>query len=62
MAWNMREKSGFELWRQLTIEYEPKTGDRALAWVQQILEGGVLKGSTADNFEEKLLNWERLVE
>eukprot|EP00969_Alexandrium_andersonii_P045379 1992727-Alexandrium_andersonii.AAC.1 len=30
MVRNMREKSGFELWRQLTAEYEPKTGDRAL--------------------------------
>eukprot|EP00969_Alexandrium_andersonii_P349304 15430739-Alexandrium_andersonii.AAC.1 len=43
IAKNIYEKSGFkngfELWRQLTTEYEPKTGEQMLAWVQQILEG-----------------------
>eukprot|EP00969_Alexandrium_andersonii_P186331 8231837-Alexandrium_andersonii.AAC.1 len=55
-------KNGFELWRQLNAEYEPKAGERMLAWVRQILEGDVLKGATAYTFEEKLLSWERLVE
>eukprot|EP00969_Alexandrium_andersonii_P127593 5640053-Alexandrium_andersonii.AAC.1 len=62
IARNMCEKSGVKPWRQLTTEYEPNAGDQAPAWDQEILEGNVLKGATADTFEEKLLNWEQLVE
>eukprot|EP00969_Alexandrium_andersonii_P249860 11042549-Alexandrium_andersonii.AAC.1 len=58
----MYEKSGLELWRQLTAEYEPNAGDRAPAWDQEILEGCALTGATVDTFEEKLRDWERLVE
>eukprot|EP00969_Alexandrium_andersonii_P149294 6601317-Alexandrium_andersonii.AAC.1 len=62
IAVNMDEKSGLELWRQLTAKYEPNAGDQVPAQDQQILEGSVLKGATADTFEEKLLSWEQLVE
>eukprot|EP00969_Alexandrium_andersonii_P341254 15084485-Alexandrium_andersonii.AAC.1 len=60
IARNVCEKSGLEPWRQLTAEYEPNAGDQAPAWGQEILEGGVLKGATADTFEEKLRSWEQL--
>eukprot|EP00969_Alexandrium_andersonii_P278878 12325697-Alexandrium_andersonii.AAC.1 len=57
----MDEKSGLELWRRLTAEYDPNAGDRVLGRLRQILRGDVLKSATVNTFEEKLLSWERLV-
>ena len=54
-------RNGYDLWKQLHLEYEPRTGNRKLALVSSVMKGDQLVKAAANNFEEKLMNWEEEV-
>ena len=55
-------RNGFEGWRLLCEEYEPKSDSRRLALVNEIMEAKVLKGKSNSQFAAALMTWEDLID
>ena len=57
IAKRVPRRNGFELWRQLVVEYEPKTQNRHLSLLLSVVEAKSLQGCTIENFDEKVMDW-----
>ena len=55
-------RNGFEGWRLLCEEYEPKSDSRRLALVNEIMEAKILKGKSNTQFAAALMTWEDLID
>jgi hypothetical protein len=53
---SIEDRNGFEAWRQLTLEFEPKVAQRRLGVLHGLLNPDF--GRSEDDFRERWPNWE----
>ena len=53
-------RNGYEAWRLLVKQYEPKSEARHLVLLQKVMEAGVLQQATADGYEQAIMEWKEL--
>ena len=56
------KRNGYECWRLLCVEFEPKSDSRRLALVNEIMEAKVLKSKSNTQFATALMKWEDLID
>ena len=56
MAKQIASRHGWELWRQLTVHFEPSIASRGLALLESLLNPDL--GHNLEEFENRLLTWE----
>jgi len=55
------EKNGYELWRKIVLDHEPRSDSRKLALLGEILEARMLDNVKVNDFEQRLIEWEEIV-
>ena len=62
MVKNQKEnRNGYEVWRVLIADMEPRSDARALALLYGVIEANILKTSALNNFQENLMKWEEAI-
>ena len=56
-----KTRNGYEAWRLIVAEFEPKSDNRQLAMMWNLMEARGLMNATAENFESVLMTWEESV-
>ena len=62
IARSVRDRNGWQVWRLLCLEYEPKLPSKSLMLLQRVMKPDHLATAGLKEFEERLLEWEDMIE